>query len=285
MRQLSPHLFWHADSCSCYALVVDGHALLVDRGTRLVPGSPTDPPLPDVERLLLTHFHRDQCAAASRWHRQGAGIVIPFAERRFLEEADLLRASFDTCDNYTSYYPCFGLLKDVEPVDVARDYETLTWRDLSFSVLPLPGHTFGSVGYLFEVDGRRVLACGDLLAAPNRLRDYYWCQWRYMDFQGHVNLMESLETVDALAPDLVLPGHGEPVAFDAEALTRPPEAAPAGGVGALSRPLLRVLSPPLPLVSARTCGKGRIRRPGPTSCATTTDTASSSTAAIPPERR
>ena len=186
MRELSPHLFWHEpDTCSVYALFVDDAALLIDCGTHLVPGAPTDPPLPDVEHLLLTHFHRDQCAAAPRWHRQGAGIAVPFAERRYFEEADLLRASFDIYDNYTSYYPCFSVAEDIQPVEYARDYESLSWRDVTFAIVPLPGHTFGSVGYLFEIDGLRALACGDLLSAPGCLRDYHWCQWRYMDFQGH----------------------------------------------------------------------------------------------------
>ena len=59
-----------------------------------------------------------------------------------------------------------------------------------------------------------MLACGDLLASAGSLRDYFWCQWKYMDFQGHVNLMESLATVAGLQIDQILPGHGAPFAVD-----------------------------------------------------------------------
>ncbi len=49
----------------------------------------------------------------------------------------------------------------IRPDGYARDYHTLQWRDLRFEVVPLPGHTFGSTGYLFEVDGKRFLVTGD----------------------------------------------------------------------------------------------------------------------------
>ena len=51
-----------------------------------------------------------------------------------------------------------------------------------------------------------------LIAAPGRLGDYYWLQWKYMDFQGHVNQLESLACVAELEWDLMLPGHGAPLA-------------------------------------------------------------------------
>ena len=160
--------------------------------------------------MLLTHFHRDTCSAAAHWKRGGAQIVFPFAEKRFFEETDLLKASYDIYDNYTSYYPCFGPLEDLAPDGYAYDYESLSWEGIRFDVIPLPGHTFGAVGYLFELDGQRILACGDLMSGAGTIRDYFWSQWNYMDFQGHINHLESLKTAAGLNVDLVLPGHGEP---------------------------------------------------------------------------
>ena len=150
MEKVSDHVFWVRDTCSVYGVVADGFTMLIDCGTHFFASPDMHVSLPRVEQVLLTHFHRDQCAAAEKWSRQGATIVIPFAERRFLEESDLQRAAYDIYDNYTSYYPCFGPLRDVDATDYAHDYETLRWRGFSFAVIPLPGHTFGSAGYLFE---------------------------------------------------------------------------------------------------------------------------------------
>jgi len=218
MQKITSHLFWRADTCSVYLLRDGDRGLLIDCGTDLRPDALAAETGVRVERLLLTHFHRDQCSGAAQWQAAGAQTIIPFAERRFFEESDLLRASYDTFDNYTAYYPTSGPLQDVRGAIHAKDYQRLEWGGITFTVIPLPGHTFGSVGYLFEVDGQRVLACGDLLSAPGQIRDYFTVQWRYMDFQGHINWLESLRVVAELAPDLILPGHGQPFAFTPDAI-------------------------------------------------------------------
>ena len=82
--------------------------------------------------MLLTHFHRDTCSAAAHWKQGGAEIVLPFAEKRFFEETDLLKASYDIYDNYTSYYPCSGPLEDLAPDRYAYDYESVSWEGISF---------------------------------------------------------------------------------------------------------------------------------------------------------
>ena len=205
MNHLSDHLFRVKDTCSVYGVRAGGKTLLIDCGTDL-----RSPAVGAVDRVLLTHFHRDQCSGISHWQGQGADVFIPEAERRYLEEADLQRAAYYLYDNYTAYYPGCGPLEDVREAEIARDYEVIHWEGIRFEVVPLPGHTFGAAGFLFEIDGRRVLACGDLMAAPGRLGDYHWLQWNYMDFQGHVNQLESLAHAAELEWDLMLPGHGAP---------------------------------------------------------------------------
>ncbi len=218
MKQCSEHLYWIDDTCSAY-LMTDGEAgLLIDCGTDFSPEALRGSPAARVEQLLLTHFHRDQCAGAAVWQQQATKVGIPFCEKRYFEETDLLRASYDIFDNYTSFYPCFGPLTDLTGDFYVRDYEAIEWRGIRFDCVPLPGHTFGSVGYRFELDGKRFLACGDLLSAPGKIHEYYSTQWRYMDFQGHVNQLESLRWVESLEADWLLPGHGEPFRVTPEAI-------------------------------------------------------------------
>ena len=207
MNKLAEHLFWIEDTCSVYGIQCGDKTLLIDCGTDLRSDA-----VGDVERLLLTHFHRDQCSGFAHWQRRGAEVFVPASERHYLEEADLQRAAHYLYDNYTAYYPGYGPVHDVRKAQPARDYEIIEWQGIAFEVVPLPGHTFGQAGYLFEIDGKRYLACGDLLAAPGQLGEYYWLQWKYMDFQGHVNQLESLAHIAALEVDMILPGHGAPFA-------------------------------------------------------------------------
>ena len=196
-------------TCSSYVVSHNGRGLAIDCGQLSSTEAGSQAQVEGFDHLLLTHFHRDQCGAASEWARDGVRVSYPFSEKRYYEEADLLRASYDTYDNYTAYFQTSGPLDDVVGVPFV-DYDCVMWQDVTVQAVPLPGHTFGSVGYLFEVDGKRVLACGGLMASPGKLHEYYSSQWSYMSFQGHVNLLESLETVQNLGVDWILPGHGEP---------------------------------------------------------------------------
>ena len=62
MDRLSDHLFRCEDTCSVYGIEVQGKTLLIDCGTDLRPAA-----VGRVERVLLTHFHRDQCAGLAQW--------------------------------------------------------------------------------------------------------------------------------------------------------------------------------------------------------------------------
>jgi glyoxylase-like metal-dependent hydrolase (beta-lactamase superfamily II) len=220
LNPINDYVSWLPGSCSTYVISRETSALVIDCGAH--QPSDTDSlgiDVADVDRLLLTHFHRDQCSAAASWAAAGVDVAVPFCEKRYFEEADILRASYDTFDNYTAFFPGFSSLQDIRGT-WAVDYDILRWHDLELSVVPLPGHTFGSSGYLFDLEGVRYLACGDLMSAPGKMHDYARAQWSYMSFQGHVNLLESLATVRRLEPQVILPGHGEPFDYKEEDLTR-----------------------------------------------------------------
>lgn len=211
-ERFDPQVSWVRGSCSTYCITHDAGTLAIDCG-QLDPSHLGAP----VQHLLLTHFHRDQCAAASAWSAAGVEVIAPFAEKRFFAEADMLRASYDTYDNYTAFFPGFSALTDLQAT-WAQDYHQMKCSGIDVSVVPLPGHTFGSTGYLLGVGGVTYLACGDLLSSPGKLHDYARAQWSYMSFQGHVNSLESLATVRRLAPDVILPGHEAPFDYSDDAI-------------------------------------------------------------------
>lgn len=217
MTKITEHVARAEGTCGTYVVTAGERPFAVDCGQWAPDTLAAEAGVSGWERLLLTHFHRDQCDAAASWADAGVPVSIPFSEKRFFEESDLQRAAYDIYDNYTAYYPTFGPLRDVLG-DPVTDYDTLDVAGVAVEVVPLPGHTFGSTGYLFEADGKRFLACGDLMASPGKLHEYYSSQWSYMSFQGHVNLLESLDTVRSLDVDLLLPGHGQPFAPTADAL-------------------------------------------------------------------
>ncbi len=103
--------------------------------------------MPAVDLVLMTHHHRDQAAGCHRLSGEGIELGVSDQVAHWFEDADGTWQRQQILD----LYDCTNLfdrpLEDV-PVDRRlRDYERLTWEDLSIEVLPTPGHTQG-LGHL-----------------------------------------------------------------------------------------------------------------------------------------
>lgn len=137
--------------------------------------------LGDPGGLLLTHSHLDHSEAVGELELE----LVWGSGRGSDEAADLMAAAAHT---------------GVEPVH--RRPEEPEQRAGPFRVIPTPGHAADHVAFVLE----DVCFCGDLIlgegssivpprAGGGSVADY----------------MASLERIDALAPRLLLPGHGPPI--------------------------------------------------------------------------
>ena len=113
------------------------------------------------------------------------------------------------------------LLGDTDPqtgIAVTHDAR-FPLGDLEIVVLHTPGHTEGSVSYIVEVDGKRVVFSGDAIYDEGQVWDVYSLQkgfskggrgiGGYHGFMGdRWRLVESLGRIKDLGPDLVVPSHG-----------------------------------------------------------------------------
>ncbi|HVW01675.1 MAG TPA: FG-GAP-like repeat-containing protein, partial [Planctomycetaceae bacterium] len=95
------------------------------------------------------------------------------------------------------------------PTDIKIDDDTVfDLAGVKVAALRLPGHTFGSMGWLFERDGKRYVAIGDLIMPDGVL-----------GYAGSINfspyqVLASLRKLDDLKVDFILPGHGPVVGPD-----------------------------------------------------------------------
>lgn len=144
-----------------------------------------------IGAILLTHGHFDHSAGCAHVMRRfGAKLYVGRGDEGMLSDTDL---------SLGRYY----MRTPFEPVaaDGTLDAGTFSFEDVSFTVLPAPGHTPGGVCLLSEKDG--VLFSGDTLFARGYGRT---------DFPGGSlhELLGSLRTLFALEGEYtVYPGHGE----------------------------------------------------------------------------
>ncbi len=168
------------EDAAIYLINFDGHAALVDAGggreqTRLLNHLTTVGVLPaQIEYLLLTHCHYDHAGGA---HSLRKHLGCP-----------------------AHIHPC--------PVDhpLRELRQTLLLGGRTITALHIPGHSPGSLAYLIESEGKRVVFAQDVHGPldPVRLRS------------NRTDYLASLERLLALNADILCEGHygifrGKPV--------------------------------------------------------------------------
>lgn len=218
LRQLTPNLFWFADTCNVYLLKEGSYGLLFDFGSGGVLGHLAEAGVEQVEWVLHTHHHRDQCQGDYLLDARGVRVAVPEREAPLFVETD----AFWRLKRIYSNYDVSSIGNTLpRPVPIARrlkDYERFEWRGHSILVVPTPGHTKGSVSYLLEIDGTRVAVAGDLIAEPGTVDCIHDLQWQYGFPDGVGAALHSVLLLSSKRPDIVLGSHGRPIADGVAAL-------------------------------------------------------------------
>ena len=184
----------HGNDAAVYLVHFGELAALVDAGC----GRATDRLLQNIEaagvvpeqirHLLLTHCHYDHSGGAAGLRRRfGWPVALHALEAPYLESGD----------DRVSAAAWYGEHLAACPVDVRlADGERFFLGQRSLQALHLPGHSPGSVAYLVESDGRRVVFAQDVHGPlhPDLLS-------KRNDYQA------SLRKLLALQADILCEGH------------------------------------------------------------------------------
>ncbi|MEZ0318686.1 MAG: MBL fold metallo-hydrolase [Pyrobaculum sp.] len=141
-------------------------------------------------KVILTHFHADHLTATP----EGSEVYAPWGEELFVSRVKA--RLFFTHGVYVNNAVYKG--RDLNVSGIVRPGD----RVGPFEAVPLPGHTFGHLGYY--ADG--LLYAGDALFGEAVLRKYGAPY--LMDVDA---FLTSLEKIRALEPEVLVMGHG-PVA-------------------------------------------------------------------------
>lgn len=109
----------------------------------------------DIQLILATHGHYDHISSAHLLKQESnAKLLVHRADRKAVETGDPERtAAF-----------LYGLPFPATPVDGnIRDGQTWQLGETTVTAHHTPGHTPGSVSFIVETDGERILVAGDTL--------------------------------------------------------------------------------------------------------------------------
>ncbi|HUW34203.1 MAG TPA: FG-GAP-like repeat-containing protein [Planctomycetota bacterium] len=143
-----------------------------------------------VKYVLPTHEHGDHCPAAYLWRVITGAKVVGFAEMAY------------GLQHQNPYGTDYGFNAPIPTDIVVTEDKTLDLAGLQVQVVRLPGHTYGSTGYVFEVGGKEYIAIGDVIM-PGGTLGYFGS----IDFSG-ADVLASMYKIAALRPDYILGGHG-----------------------------------------------------------------------------
>lgn len=178
-------------------------------------------PLEKVERVLLTHFHSDHSGLA-RWVHAEAGARVyahPYELAKLVPGYDFFGQRFPLIKS-SGIPPSLlaEILRDKDPLPAPwvpeeaaaalADGDEIRFAAGALKVLHLPGHATGHLCF-YEPEGRTLVA-GDFLLphiTPNPLLepDPFCPSRRAPSLRQY---LQSLERVEALGVERVLPGHG-----------------------------------------------------------------------------
>ena len=211
LTQLSDHLYRFRDTCDVYLLVDGDHGLLIDCGSGSILNHVHEVGVKQIDWVLHTHHHRDQCWGTPELQKHGSKVAVPEYEKHLFDNAELFWQTRRTYDNYNDRNTFFTVANNIQIDTTLDDYETFQWKDYTFFILPAKGHTLGSSALLTCIDGQNVAFTGDLFNADGKLYQLHAMEYTYGAMEGVVFTLQSLQAIKKKSPDVCYPSHGDPV--------------------------------------------------------------------------
>ncbi|VAW19681.1 hypothetical protein MNBD_BACTEROID01-2281 [hydrothermal vent metagenome] len=207
-----PDIYLFKDICNVFVLRSGSSALLIDAGSGKISDYLKEIGIDKIEWVLHTHYHRDQCIGSPKLRKSGAQIAIGKSEAPLLNRAEAT-APFKIPDSFllNGEFPNWGRrMSPFQSPGIDRELvngEEFNWNQYKITVINTPGHTKGSISYLVEADGKRLCFTGDLIMKGGHIRDLYSMQWVYLQNPGINASIASLQIINELKPDILLPSH------------------------------------------------------------------------------
>jgi glyoxylase-like metal-dependent hydrolase (beta-lactamase superfamily II) len=193
-----------------YALVSGGRALLID--APCPPDGLLARGVKKIDLLLLTHHHRDSVAAVADYLARRIPVRAPAASAPWLSPGGVARYWRDVLPLRTSRTAYLVVPEGFARIDCSlRDDAAIAWAGWQVRVVSSPGHSPDHVAYLAvpKTGGKRLLFCGDALAAAGKLWSPYTTDHDHWTDAGLRATAGSLRNLSKQKPDVLLPAHGD----------------------------------------------------------------------------
>lgn len=206
-----PNLYKWTDVCNVYVFRDGDKALLIDLGDGSVLSHLSDIGIKQVEWVLFTHHHREQCQGYPLLKNTSTKIAVPNAERLFFESPNSYFKMKPSLNDRFTVYGSSYLRPPVEPIIVNRVFspmDTLTWHGYEIRCLDTRGNSPGAMSYFLKTAKGWIAFTGDVMMDGGRMHTWFDTEWDYGFASGIYALHNSSALVSDFDPVLMLPSHG-----------------------------------------------------------------------------
>lgn len=215
--EIRPGLYRWSDTCNVYVLRDGDAALLVDLGDGSVLDALKTIGVKEVDWVLFTHHHREQCQGAgklSAWRERGTKVATSLVERPLFETPASFRRMRPTLSDPFSVYGASFVRPPIEPIAVDHTFgkmDDFKWRGHEFWCIETGGNSPGHTTYLLKTGREWWAFSGDLMCQGARMHTWFDSEWDYGFAAGIYELAKSAAQVAGYNPAVLLPAHGPEV--------------------------------------------------------------------------
>jgi glyoxylase-like metal-dependent hydrolase (beta-lactamase superfamily II) len=208
------NLFVWTDTCNVYVIRDGDAALLIDLGDAGVLDHLSQVGVRQVEWVMFTHHHREQCQGYPRLKGRAVKIAGPQAERALFERPSSFRKMKPTLGDAFTVYGSGYARPPIQPIHLDRGFskmDTFNWHGYEFRCIHTPGNSPGGMSYLVRHEGHWVVFCGDVMLDGARMHNWFDTEWDYGFAAGIYALHNSAALIEDFDPVLLLASHGPAV--------------------------------------------------------------------------
>ncbi|HET6879694.1 MAG TPA: MBL fold metallo-hydrolase, partial [Pirellulales bacterium] len=171
-----PEVFRYADTCNVYVLRDGNSALLVNLGDGDVLDHLAEIGVSDVDWIVFTDHHREQCQGVRRIDRARTKLAAPKDEQALFETPrDFRKWRPSLNDTYTVHGASY-VRPPAETIKLDRllvDGEVFEWHGRRITCLATPGHSPGGMSYLLKDGDRTCAFTGGIMHDGARLTNWF----------------------------------------------------------------------------------------------------------------
>ncbi|MFX1453236.1 MAG: MBL fold metallo-hydrolase [Promethearchaeota archaeon] len=200
-----------ADFVNVYIIKNGKSAILIDFGSGEVLNHLLEIGIDNVEYILHTHYHRDQCYGDKKALEHKIKIAASDIEKKLFSEAEDFWKKKSYYDIYFFKPTFFTSTYNIPLEQTFKEGDIFEFGPYKLKILETAGHTMGSISYLLEIEGKKLAFTGDLIHSGGKVITYYDLEYIYND-NGENGIVRSFESFKKLLenqPDMLLPSHGD----------------------------------------------------------------------------